>query len=161
MISLKEYIFLEDENKFVKIDYKTTVNTEENDDVQISSPLLQDVEGEGEDGNLTTPPVEGGVDAKLVGEIRLYSETSSIFNERKRKIAEKFKNLLNSDEINANRIKCTKIFEYYINHLIKEYKKDVDENAKVNVSTKNELIRQISDDFVMILRNYKVLPDIS
>lgn len=160
MISLKEYIFLEDENKFVKIDYKTTVNTEENDDVQISSPLLQDVEGE--DSDLTiTPPIEGGVDDKLVGEIRLYSETSSIFNERKRKIAEKFKNLLNSDEINANRIKCTKIFEYYINHLIKEYKKDVDENAKVNVSTKNELIRQISDDFVMILRNYKVLPDIS
>ena len=94
MISLKEYIFLEDENKFVKIDYKTTVNTEENDDVQISSPLLQDVEGE--DGNLTAPPIEGGVDAKLVGEIRLYSETSSIFNERKRKIAEKFKNLLNA-----------------------------------------------------------------
>lgn len=155
MLSLKDYIFFEDENKFVNIEYKTTINTEDDDDVQISNPLIKDINDS--DDALVSSPVEGGVDAKLVGEIRLFSETSSVYKDRKRKIAEKFKSLLKSDEINANRIKCTKIFEFYINHLIKDYIKSVDENCKVNISTKDELIRQISDDFVMILRNYEVL----
>ena len=155
MISLQEYLLFEDETKFVKIDYKTTTDTEEKDDVTISGPLITNLHDQ--EGDEDTTPVEGGVDTALVGEIRLYSETSTVFNERKRKIVEKFKSILNSDEVNANRIKCTKIFEYYITHLIKEYKKDVDENLKLSISSKNELIRQLSDDFVLLIRGKNVL----
>lgn len=156
MISLQEYLLLEDETKFVKIDYKTTTDTQEKDDVTISGPLITDLQNQ-EEGDEDTTPVEGGVNAALVGELRLYSETSTVFNERKRKIVEKFKSILNSDEVNANRIKCTKIFEYYVTHLIKEYKKDVDENLKLSISSKNELIRQLSDDFVLLIRGKNVL----
>lgn len=150
MISLKDYL-LEAEDTFVNTSYITTNN------VQLSDPLFKDISNNDEentDGN--NIPVEGGVDIKLAGEIRLYSETSSVFYERKRNIASTFKAKLKDEEINYKRILKTKIFEIYVNHLIQGYKKDVDENCKINISTKEELSRQLANDFVMLLRNMEI-----
>lgn len=156
MKSIRDFYLFEDEDKFVSIEYNTTTyNTSTKDDVSLAGSVF-------DPANDAQEPVEpddvlpGGANLKVVGEIRLYSETSNIFRERKRKIAEVFKTKLKGEEINANRIKFTKIFEYYINHLIHEYKKDVDEHLKLNISSKDELKRQIADDFVMLLRNFDV-----
>lgn len=158
MKSLKDYILFEDEDQFVSIDYKNTEETNAADGVQLADPINKDANTDIKDNPDDILP--GGIDSRIVGELRLYSETSSIFNERKRKIAEAFKSRLSEPEINANRIKYTKIFDYYINHLIKEYTKNVDENFKINISTKEELRRQIADDFVMLLKNMEIIPEI-
>jgi len=156
MKSLKD-LFFEDENKFVSIEYKTTTTTD--DGVELADTLNKETE---EIDNIDPDDVlPGGADLKLVGEIRLYSETSSIFKERKRKIASVFRSKLKDEEITANRIKYTKIFDYYVNHLIKYYKDEHGGiNCKINVSTKEELKRQLASDFVMILRNMEVIPSI-
>lgn len=152
MKSLKDFFF-EDEDKFVSIEYKTTTD----DDVTLSDPINSpNNEPEVVDPNDVLP---GGANLKLVGELRLYSETSNIFNERKRKIANKFKSILKDEEVTANRIKFTKIFDFYINHLIDYYKKNVS-NVTVNVTTKEELKRQLSSDIVMIIRNQEIFPKI-
>lgn len=153
MKDLKDYFLYEDEDKFVKIDYDVTTNTEETDEVTLAPPVYSDTEEQ------TKPNSDSAADVALVGEIRLYSETSKIFYDRKRKIAEVFKSKLNSDEVNANRIKYTKIFEYFVNHLIIEYKKEYDKDLKVNLSTKNELIRQLGDDFVLLIRGKELIPE--
>lgn len=154
MKSLKDFFF-EDENKFVSIEYKTT----EEDDVKLAGSI-NDPESDLQDPVDPEEVLPGGANLSVVGEIRLYSETSQIFKDRKRKIAQVFKSKLKDEEITANRIKFTKVFEYYINHLISYYKKNVDENCKVNISTKDELKRQIADDFVMLLRNMELIPQV-
>lgn len=156
MQSLKDFYLFEDEDKFVSIEYNTTTTV---DDVQLAG-TINDPTSELQEPVDQDDVLPGGANLKLVGEIRLYSETSSIFKDRKRKIAEVFRTKLKDEEITANRIKFTKIFDYYINHLIHEYKKDVDENCKVNISTKDELRRQIADDFVMLLKKFEILPKI-
>lgn len=156
MKSLKD-LFFEDEDKFVSIEYKTTTTTD--DGVELAGSLNKETETV----DMVDPDdvLPGGANLKLVGELRLYSETSSIFKERKRKIAEAFRKRLKDEELTANRIKYTKIFEYYVNHLIKYYKDEHDGvNTKINVSTKEELKRQLASDFVMILRNMEVIPQI-
>lgn len=156
MKSLKDFYLFEDEDKFVSIEYNTTTE----DDVALASPVFDELPKDKEENVSSDDILPGGANLKLVGEIRLYSETSKIFNERKRKIASVFKSKLKDEEINANRIKYTKIFDYYINHLIYEYRKNVDNNLKVNISTKDELRRQIADDFVMLLKNMEIIPTI-
>lgn len=155
MNSLKDFYLFEDEDKFVSIEYNTTTQ----DDVTLAGSI-NDPESDLQQPVYPEDILPGGANLKLVGEIRLYSETSTIFKDRKRKIAEVFKSKLKDEEITANRIKFTKIFEYYINHLIHEYRKHVDENLKVNISSKDELKRQIADDFVMLLKNMEVIPTI-
>lgn len=158
MQSLKDYILFEDEDQFVSIDYKNVEDTSSVDGIELAQPIHNELNTDvKEDPDDILP---GGIDSKIVGELRLYSETSQIFNERKRKIAQAFKSRLSEPEINANRIKYTKIFDYYINHLIKEYRKNVDENFKINISTKEELKRQIAADFVMLLKNMEIIPEI-
>ena len=154
MKSLTDYFF-EDEDKFVSIEYNTTTK----DDVTLAG-TINDPENGAQD--LVSPEdiLPGGANIQLVGELRLYSETSEIFKTRKRKIAQVFKSKLKDEEVTANRIKFTKIFDYYINHLIHEYKKNVDENLKLNVSSKDELKRQLSSDIVMLIRNMEVIPTI-
>ena len=154
MISLKEYLLFEDEDNFVSIEYKTTTAPE--DDVTLAGSIY-DPASDAQEQVDPEDILPGGANLKLVGEIRLYSETSSVFYERKRKIASVFKTKLKDEEINANRIKFTKIFDYYITHLIEEYKKNVDKNVRLNISTKDELKRQIADDFVMLLKNMNEL----
>lgn len=155
MKSIKDYFLYEDEDQFVSIEYKTIEDP--NEEISLADPLNDPDNGMQE-------PVEpddvlpGGADLKIVGEIRLYSETSQIFNERKRKIAQVFRTKLKDEEITANRIKFTKIFDYYITHLINDYKKNIDNNCRLNVSSKDELKRQIADDFVMLLRNLEIIP---
>lgn len=152
MKSLQDYFF-EDEDKFVSIEYKTTTN----DDVQLAGSVH---EPEKDDMELEDPEdrMPLGTDLALVGELRLYSETSLVFNERKRVIAKKFKSILKDEELNANRVMKTKIFSYYIKHLIHEYKKSTDINIKVNLSTKQELSRQLAADLVMLIRQQEIFP---
>ena len=159
MKSLIDYILFEDEEKFVSIEYKTTEETP--DGVELAQPINKEFKDSEETDVVNNDDIlPGGIDSKIVGELRLYSETSSIFNERKRKIAEAFKSRLSEPEINANRIKFTKIFEYYINHLISYYRKNVDNSFKINVSTKEELKRQISSDIIMLIKNMEIIPSI-
>lgn len=155
MKSLKDYFF-EDEDKFVSIEYNTTTS----DDVTLAGAIN---DPENSDAQSPVDPEDilpGGANLSLVGELRLYSETSEIFKERKRKIASVFKSKLKDEEVTVNRVKFTKIFDYYINHLIHEYKKNVDENCKLNVSSKDELKRQLASDIVMLIRNMEVIPTI-
>lgn len=152
MQSLKDYFF-EDEDKFVSIEYKTTTT----DDVQLAGSVYQP-DTEKEELENSDDRMPSGTNLSLVGELRLYSETSLVFNERKRKIAKKFKNILKDEELNANRVMKTKIFSYYIKHLIHEYVKSTDINVKVNVSTKQELSRQLAADLVMLIRQQEIFP---
>lgn len=155
MKSLKDYFF-EDEDKFVSIEYNTTTS----DDVTLAG-AINDPENNDAQGPVDPEDIlPGGANLSLVGELRLYSETSEIFKERKRKIASVFKSKLKDEEVTVNRVKFTKIFDYYINHLIHEYKKNVDENCKLNVSSKDELKRQLASDIVMLIRNMEVIPTI-
>ncbi len=155
MKSLKDYFF-EDEDKFVSIEYNTTTS----DDVTLAG-AINDPENNDAQGPVDLEDIlPGGANLSLVGELRLYSETSEIFKERKRKIASVFKSKLKDEEVTVNRVKFTKIFDYYINHLIHEYKKNVDENCKLNVSSKDELKRQLASDIVMLIRNMEVIPTI-
>lgn len=151
MKSLKDYFF-EDEDKFVSIEYNTTTQ----DDVQLAGSV-NDENTESEEIN-PDDQIPKGTDLSIVGELRLYSETSLVFNERKRKIAKKFKSILKDEELNANRVMKTKIFAYYIKHLIHEYKKSTDINIKVNLSTKQELSRQLAADLVMLIRQQEIFP---
>ncbi len=155
MKSLKDYFF-EDEDKFVSIEYNTTTS----DDVTLAGAINDPENGEAQGPVDPEDVLPGGANLSLVGELRLYSETSEIFKERKRKIASVFKSKLKDEEVTVNRVKFTKIFDYYINHLIHEYKKKVDENCKLNVSSKDELKRQLASDIVMLIRNMEVIPTI-
>ena len=155
MKSLKDYFF-EDEDKFVSIEYNTTTS----DDVTLAG-TINDPENSKAQGPVDPEDVlPGGANLSLVGELRLYSETSEIFKERKRKIASVFKSKLKDEEVTVNRVKFTKIFDYYINHLIHEYTQKVDKNCKLNVSSKDELKRQLASDIVMLIRNMEVIPTI-
>ena len=156
MKSLKDFYLFEDEDKFVSIEYNTT----KEDDVKLAGSIYNDIDKDKDEfsssSNDNDDMLPGGADLKLVGEIRLYSETSDIFKDRKRKIADVFKSKLKNDEITANRIKYTKIFDYYINHLLVYYTKNIDKNCRINISTKDELRRQIADDFVMIIKDKEI-----
>lgn len=156
MKSITDYFLYEDEDQFVSIEYKTTEDP--NEDVSLADPI-NDPDNGMQEPVKPDDVLPGGADSKLVGEIRLYSETSKTFYDRKRKIAQVFKTKLKDEEITANRIKFTKIFEYYITHLINDYKKNVDQNCRLNVSSKDELKRQIADDFVMLFRNFEIIPE--
>lgn len=157
MISLKDYFIKEEEDKFVSIEYKTT----DDSDMSLSGSVMDEI-GKNNDEEEETDPddiLPGGTDLALVGELRLFSETSQLFLQRKRKIAKTFKSKLKDEEVNANRIKNTKIFDYYIKHLIEDYQKNVDHNVKLNVSSKNELKRQLASDMVMIIKNMEIFPN--
>ena len=102
MKSLKDYFF-EDEDKFVSIEYNTTTS----DDVTLAG-AINDPENSDAQGPVDPEDVlPGGANLSLVGELRLYSETSEIFKERKRKIASVFKSKLKDEEVTVNRVKFT------------------------------------------------------
>ena len=154
MKSLKEYFLYEDEDKFVPISYSTT----KEDDVQLADPVYKGFVDDEDDDNDRETGGKFDANLRLVAELHLYSEESTLFSDRKRKIVEVFKKMLKESEYVATRIQKTKIFEYYINHLITYYKKNVNENINVNLATRDELSRQIAADFVMILRDREIFP---
>lgn len=155
MKSLKEYFLYEDENKFVPISYITT----KQDDVQLADTVFKKgYHNDEDDDNDIETGEKFDANLCLVSDIHLYSEQSPMFNERKRKIVEVFKKILKDSEYVATRIQNTKIFEYYINHLITYYKKNINNDANLNLATKDELSRQVAADFVMILRNREIFP---
>lgn len=154
MKSLKDYFLYEDEDKFVPISYSTT----KQDDIQLADPIFK--KGYCDDEEETDVETGGKFDAnlRLVSDIHLYSEESPLFNERKRKIVEVFKKILKDSEYVATRIQKTKIFDYYVNHLITYYKKNINQDVNLNLATKDELSRQLAADFVMILRDREIFP---
>lgn len=154
MKSLKEYFLYEDEDKFVPISYSTT----KEDDVQLADPVYKGFADDEDDDNDRETGGKFDANLRLVAELHLYSEESTLFSDRKRKIVEVFKKMLKESEYVATRIQKTKIFEYYISHLITYYKKNVNENINVNLATRDELSRQIAADFVMILRDREIFP---
>lgn len=155
MKSLRDYFLYEDEDKFVPISYSTT----KQDDIQLADPIFKNgLPGDEVDDNDTETGGKFDANLRLVSDIHLYSEQSTLFSDRKRKIVKVFKNILKDSEYVATRIQKTKIFEYYINHLITYYKKNINQDINVNLATKDELSRQIAADFVMILRNREIFP---
>ena len=92
------------------------------------------------------------VNLALVGDIKMYTEDGD-FKDRKEAIANSFKQKLSITEVNVDRIKKTKIFEYYIMHLLQAYKKNIDENMTLNVSSENELRHQLATDIILMIKD--------
>ena len=102
-------------------------------------------------------PLAGGCDVALVGEIRLFSLRNDILNDRKKAIAERYRNEHPSDnDYAASYIMKTMIFSYYYKDVIKMYKEEVDENCKLNVSTGDELKRQLANDIILYMRQINI-----
>lgn len=95
------------------------------------------------------------VNLALVGDLKMYSDDDEDFSERKETIAKVFKQKLSETEINVDRIKKTKVFQFYIMHLLEAYKKNVDENMTLNVSSENELRHQLATDIILLIKNAK------
>ena len=154
MKSLKDFFLYEDEEKFVPISYSTT----QQDDITLADPIYQYTLDDDDDDYEKETGGKFDANLRLASELHLYSEQSPMFSDRKRKIVDVFKKMLDESEYVATRIQKTKIFEYYINHLITYYKKNVNEKVVVNLATKDEVSRQIAADFVMILRGREIFP---
>lgn len=89
----------------------------------------------------------------LLGDIRTYAEADIDFVDRKIAIVKAFKIKLLEAQKTVEYIEKTKIFNYFIIHLIKAYKENVDEEAKVNVSTENELRHTIATEMLLMVKD--------
>lgn len=92
------------------------------------------------------------IDIALVMDIKLYSDKDDNFLDRKKAIANTFRQELNELEVTTERIEKSKIFDFYIRHLIEAYKNNIDEDSCLNVSSENELRRLISADLVLMIK---------
>ena len=101
--------------------------------------------------------IPGGVDIALVGELRLLTQASEIFSDRKEKIAKYYMNEIPVDMVwTADFIANTPIFKYYLRDVIDEYKKSVDDNLRLNISTHDELARQLANDIIILSKKLKL-----
>lgn len=92
----------------------------------------------------------GGVDVALVGEIKVYSESSELLSKRKKAVSDWYKKNNRRDfEYNAEYLAKTPVMKLYIDTLIKYYKENVDEHVKLNPSSYDELGRQLSNDIIL------------
>lgn len=89
----------------------------------------------------------------LLGDIRTYAEADIDFVDRKIAIVKAFKIKLLEAQKTVEHIEKTKIFNYFIIHLIKAYKENVDEEVKVNVSTENELRHTIATEMLLMVKD--------
>lgn len=89
----------------------------------------------------------------LLGDIRTYAEADIDFVDRKIAIVKAFKIKLLEAQKTVEYIEKTKIFNYFIIHLIKAYKDNVDEDVKVNVSTENELRHTIATEMLLMVKD--------
>ena len=89
----------------------------------------------------------------LLGDIRTYAEADVDFVDRKIAIVKAFKIKLLEAQKTVEHIEKTKIFNYFIIHLIKAYKENVDEDVKVNVSTENELRHTIATEMLLMVKD--------
>lgn len=89
----------------------------------------------------------------LLGDIRTYAEADVDFVDRKIAIVKAFKMKLLEAQKTVEHIEKTKIFNYFIIHLIKAYKDNVDEEVKVNVSTENELRHTIATEMLLMVKD--------
>ena len=80
----------------------------------------------------TQDPIPGGIDIALAGEI-------------------KYDMVWTADYI------CkTPIFKMYVDDLIKFYTEDIDPECKLNLSTYDELSRQLADDIILLSKNTQI-----
>ena len=89
----------------------------------------------------------------LLGDIRTYAEADVDFVDRKIAIVKAFKIKLLEAQKTVEHIEKTKIFNYFIIHLIQAYKENVDEDVKVNVSTENELRHTIATEMLLMVKD--------
>jgi hypothetical protein len=122
--------------------------------------ILEDIDDEFDPEPTVNPldynELKEKVNLALVGDIKMYTEDGD-FRERKEAIANSFKQKLSITEVNVDRIKKTKIFEYYIMHLLQAYKKNIDENMKLNVSSENELRHQLATDIILLIKDQNTI----
>lgn len=110
-----------------------------------------------QDDETTSEPIPGGIDISLAGEIKYYSEANHIFKDRKIAISDYYKNEIKYDMVwTADYICKTKIFKLYVDDLIKFYKEDIDPECRMNLSTYDELCRQLADDIILLSKNTKI-----
>ena len=113
---------------------------------------IDDFEGNGPTSDYETNTREP-LDIALVMDMKLYSDQDDDFLNRKSAIAKTFREKLSELEVTTERIEKSKIFDFYIKHLKKAYKKNVDEDANLNIASENELRRLISSDLVLLIRD--------
>ena len=105
----------------------------------------------------TQDPIPGGIDIALAGEIKYYSEANHIFKDRKIAISDYYKNEIKYDMVwTADYICKTPIFKMYVDDLIKFYTEDIDPECKLNLSTYDELCRQLADDIILLSKNTQI-----
>ena len=105
----------------------------------------------------TQDPIPGGIDIALAGEIKYYSEANHIFKDRKIAISDYYKNEIKYDMAwTADYICKTPIFKMYVDDLVKFYKEDIDPECKMNLSTYDELCRQLADDIILLSKNTQI-----
>ena len=113
---------------------------------------IDDFEGNGPISDYETNTREP-LDIALVMDMKLYSDQDDDFLKRKSAIAKTFREKLSELEVTTERIEKSKIFDFYIKHLKKAYKENVDEDANLNIASENELRRLISSDLVLLIRD--------
>lgn len=102
-------------------------------------------------------PIPGGIDISLAGELKYYSEADHIFKDRKQAISDYYKNEIKYDMVwTAEYISKTIIFKKYVDDLIKFYKENIDPECKLNISTYDELSRQLADDIILLSKNTQI-----
>ena len=89
----------------------------------------------------------------LLGDIRTYAEADADFADRKKAIVIVFQQRLLEAQKTVEYIERTKIFNYFIIHLMKAYKENVDEEVVINVSTENELRHTIATEMLLMVKN--------
>lgn len=128
---------------------------EEDDNYENYDDNFDDFEGVTSPNPLDYNTLKEKINLALVGDIKMYSDDDPDFRDRKNAIGFSFQSKLPLPEINVERIEKTKIFDFYIKHLLEAYKKNIDENIKINVSSENELRHQLATDILLIIKNYK------
>lgn len=113
---------------------------------------IDDFEGNGLECDYETNSREP-LNIALVMDMKLYSDQDDDFLNRKSAIAKTFREKLSELEVTTERIEKSKIFDFYIKHLKKAYKENVDEDANLNIASENELRRLISSDLVLLIRD--------
>ena len=128
------------------------------DTVSIVNDINNSNKEQFDDEQQTSEHIPGGIDISLAGELKYYSEANHIFKDRKQAISDYYKNELKHDMVwSAEYISKTIIFKKYVDDLIKFYQEDIDPECKLNISTYDELSRQLADDIILLSKNTQII----
>jgi len=127
------------------------------DQVSIVNDINNSNQEQHDDEQHDAEPIPGGIDIALAGELKYYSEANHIFKDRKIAISDYYKNEVKYDMVwSAEYISKTIIFKKYVDDLIKFYQEDIDPECKLNISTYDELCRQLADDIILLSKNTQI-----